>query len=139
MRFLDSFQEGNDTSLYVGPGNTISQTFRTSYNNLSGVRLFVFNPRLGGKKTYILELTDESNNQIRQDTISESNLGWEMQLRYDFRPVDSSKNKNFIIKITYPEENKAIKDHEEILTLLNQNRLGTTEIAKGMEEIIDQV
>src|SRR4030067_2597139 len=93
MRRLDSFQEKNDTNLFIGPGNSLKQTFTAGKDVLAGIRLLVFNPRLGGRAKYKLTLTDEGNNLIWQDLISESNFGWGEGFRYDFKGIANSKNK----------------------------------------------
>jgi hypothetical protein len=101
MRRLDQFQEVNDTTLVVGGNSTVSQTVTPTRNNFSAVRLYVFNPNLGGKALYTISILDEYKNIIRTSKISESNLGWAYSYRYDFIPIPDSKNKTLTVIISY--------------------------------------
>lgn len=138
MRKLDLFAETNDTRLFVGPGNTLKQTFVPQHDRLSGIRLFVFNPKLGGKSLYKLLLIDNEDRIVWQDLISESSLGWEMELRTDFTPFTNSKNKKFTLLISTDKENND-PENTEILSLINKYRLKEAAIPQGMEETIDRV
>src|SRR3989338_2589047 len=117
MRRIDSFQEKQDTTLFIGPGNTLKQTFTVNNDGLAGIRLVVYNPKLGGKSKYKLSLSDENERIIWQDSISESNLGWAEEFRYDFKAIPRSKNKTFTFTVSYEEEIGDYAKDSEILSL----------------------
>lgn len=121
MRKLDIFQEKSDTYLYVASGNELSQTFVSSENNLAGIRFPVFNPRLGGHESYLLKILDDRGNILRSEVISESNMSWGGDFRFDFAPIKGSRSKKFAFSISYTGENS--EDGESVLTL-NQERIG---------------
>lgn len=120
MRRLDTFQNKSDTPLIVGPGNSISQSFMPLHNNLAGIRIIVLNPKLGGNASYVLTVSDENNNTIRQEYIKESNLGWQQIFRYDFVPINDSANKKFLYSISYLGEN----NERDLIYIFNLHRLG---------------
>lgn len=101
MRRLNLFQEHYDNNLFVGPDNILSQSFIPTFDNLAGVRFPIFNPRLGGKENYKVAILDESNNVLRQETVSESNLGWGGDFRYDFLPIVKAKNRKFFFSVSF--------------------------------------
>lgn len=121
MRKLDIFQEISEKHLYVAPGNELSQTFVSTEDKLAGIRFPVYNPRLGGNESYLLNILDDRSNILRTEVISESNLSWGGDLRFDFAPINGSRGKKFAFSISYIGGNK--EDGESVL-LLNQDRIG---------------
>lgn len=110
MRRLDNFQEKNDTVIIAGPGNITGQTFISNKNNLSGIRIFIFNPKLGGKEEYKIKIISGKSQTIREEKVTESNLGWGQLFRYDFDPVSNSKNKTYKIEVEYAGSANINKD-----------------------------
>ena len=105
MRRLDSQQDIANANLIVGPRNCIGQSFSTRRNNIAGIRMLVYNYRLGGKTEYLLSLKDDKDNILQKLTVSESNVGWEYTLRYDFLPVKSDQSINYKFSLCLKEEN----------------------------------
>ena len=139
MRKLDLFQEKNDTQIFSGPEITIAQSFVPTKNNLSGIRLFAFNPMLGGKKTYTFVIKGSEGDVLRTMSVSESNLGWASELRYDFPEIKEAKNKKFYISVIFDSNNPKEPEDTRILSLLNDVRLNQLKTEKGEEETIDRV
>ena len=118
MRFVDQYQGKHDVKLLVSPGNSLSQSFISEKDNLAGIRLFVFNAKLDGKNEYLISIL--KNNQIlRQQTFSESNVGWEMVFRYDFEPIQSQPNDKFLLRIASKNSDETIESN---LNIINQSR-----------------
>ena len=124
MRFVDQYQGKHDVKLLVGPGNGLSQSFISEQNNLAGIRLFVFNAKLGGKKEYLISIS-KNNEILRQQTFSESNVGWEMVFRYVFDPIESQVNDKFILNIDSRDSD--VTDVPK-LTMINQSRTDLNKI-----------
>ncbi|OGG32156.1 hypothetical protein A3I51_00405 [Candidatus Gottesmanbacteria bacterium RIFCSPLOWO2_02_FULL_38_8] len=135
MRRIDSFQEKQDTTLFIGPGNTLKQTFLARADGLAGIRLAVYNPKLGGTSKYKLTLSNEANQIIWQDYILEANLGWAEEFRYDFEAVPESENKLFSLKVSYAEENDNSESDREVLSLVNSYNLEEASIPKESGDI----
>ena len=86
------------------------------------MRFPVYNPRLGGNENYLVAITDDQNNIIVQETVSESNLVWGGDFRYDFAPISNSKDRLYILKVSFTGEN--LDDQMKILPV-NQQRSGS--------------
>ena len=127
MRFIDQFQGKNDQILLVGEANSIGQTFISEKSNLSGIRLYLSNPKLGGSNLFLITIA--KNNQIvRQETFSESNVGWDMTFRFDFEPIISNPRDKFRLNIsTLDSDRQDISD----LTLVNLNRSALRQNSKN--------
>ena len=106
MRRLNLFQEIYDNHVFIGPGNVFAQSFISDFDNLAGVRFPIFNPNLGGKQLYLIRISDANNNVLRQEAVSESNLGWGGDFRYDFPAIPEAKKKTFILSISFSGENE---------------------------------
>lgn len=133
MRRLDIFQENHGNSLIVGPGNTISQTFIPTKNNLAGVRIPVSNPKLGATDEYQMSIVYE-NNILREQTITGANLGWQTTLRYDFPLISDSAGKIYTLSFSYLGKNSA---DEDILTKINTGFWDTQKPDEKTTEIIE--
>ena|SRR3990167_4664073 len=138
MRRLDSFQERTDTAIFAGAGNIISQTFRARNDGLAGIRLVVYNPRLGGQGKYQLILKDEKNRVIWQDFISESSLGWGEEFRYDFLKIEKSKGNIYNLSVKWAEDGKETSDGS-MLDLVNSYNLEEAVIPESMATDADFV
>lgn len=122
MRFLDQFQQINNTKLLVGPKDSVSQTFISKHNNLAGVRLLVSNANLGGNRLYNIVISHDSV-ILRKEVISESNIGWEMVFRFDFKPIPDSFGEKYTLTIASEEPNISVP----ALTTLNKYRAEVTQ------------
>lgn len=136
MRRLDIFQKKADTALFVGPNNTLIQSFTPTKDNIAGIRFPVFNPKLGGQKSYQIVILDDKNQSLRQEIVKESNLGWGQTFRYDFSPVQNSKDKQFKFMIMYLEEDT---QNSEILTKINTSRIESLNLSSISSDIIDSI
>lgn len=136
MRRIDSFQEKSETVLIAGPGNSISQSFYSFHDNFAGIRILVFNPDLGGKQNYKIQIENDQKEIIREEIITGFNLGWNFELRYDFAPITGSKNKYYKFLLSTDSENEFEKDS---LTLLNNNKLGLQDIDSKLMEKLDPI
>ena len=70
MQRIDRFQETNDTRLNVSAGNTLTQSFIASKNNFSGIRVVVYNPKLGGAGSYLFSISDGQNVTVKELAVS---------------------------------------------------------------------
>lgn len=120
MRRLDSYQEIANNKLIVGPNNCIGQSFSTKRNNIAGIRMLLYNFRLGGKTEYLLSVKDDQNNILQKLTVSESNVGWEYTLRYDFPAVITSNSKNYKFSLCLKDEDSdAFRKDGPVVSKLN--------------------
>lgn len=99
MRFIDQFQQIHNEFLLVSANSQIKQTFVATHDNFSGIRVSLSNSNLGGNKLYQISILDNAV-PIRSEEISESNIGWDMTLRYDFKPIEGSKNRVYTLAIS---------------------------------------
>lgn len=134
MRLLDQIQQQKDTKLLIGPENTISQTFVSKYDNLAGIRILFYNFNLGGNKIYQISISD-NNSTLRQETVTESNIGWEMLFRYDFDPIINSSGKIYSVNISSLEQDKSAISliqkfnlHRAKINLSQENDSGNPEV-----------
>lgn len=123
MRRLDSFQDQSDTVLFVGPNSVLSQSFRSLHQNLAGIRLPIYNPRLGGQAAYQISILNPEHQIIRQMVIKESNLGWGEDFRFDFSPIAGSLNQTYTFSVSFSDTDQTDSD---ALTVINRQQLGQT-------------
>lgn len=130
MKELRFYQPFSDTSVFAGASIELRQTFTSTSDNISSLKIRPFNPLLGGSQIYRLALIDEKNKAVRSIDISESNMGWGNLLRWDFSPLPSTQGKQFTLLII---SGKANPD-TAILSSINENRLAGTKIPYTVEE-----
>ena len=135
MQRIDRFQETNDTRLSVSAGNTLTQSFTVSKNNFTGIRVVVYNPKLGGAGSYLFSISDDQNVTVKELTVSESNMGWGEQFRFDFAPIHDSAGKSYALSIV--SQQKDLKDVLLITDMNTSKALNTGQ--KFTEEQIDLV
>jgi hypothetical protein len=133
MNTLDIIQPRNSTTLFLGSGNSLRQTFIPHIEPLSGIRLPLFNPLLGGKKTFLFSISESNGKVIRSAIVSESNLGWGNMFRFDFDPIQNVRGNTLTFEIAPISEEKT---DALLLTQHNQSRIYKTP-SKSTVEVID--
>lgn len=137
MQRLDRFQETNDTKLNVSTGNMLTQSFALSKNNFTGIRVVVYNPKLGGQGSYLFTISDEQNIVVKELTVSESNMGWGEQLRFDFAPINDSAGKSYVFSIV--SQQKDLKDMPLITDMNNSKALNTgKKFTEGQIDLVEK-
>ncbi len=137
MRRLDVVSPFGSETLYVGPGNSLSQSFVPSHDGLFSFRFVVLNPALGGAKRYHLQILDKEKTLLREMSVTQSNLSWGLPIRFDFTPISKSKNQKFYFAIKSPDENKL---EEQGVRNFNEQKLGSSsaEIKPDVREVIEK-
>jgi len=131
MQRLDSFQSYGSSVIYVGNRNTITQTVVPQHDGLVGVRFQVYNPNLGGPRNYFLKILDESGSSLRLMPVTESNLGWGDEFRFDFPPIYPSRGRPFIFEFSsFQSESAGDVADGSLLLKSNENQLWNRDITK---------
>ena len=133
MQRIDRFQETNDTKLNISAGNSLTQSFIASKNNFTGIRVVIYNPKLGAKGSYLFAISDDQNVAVKELTVSESNMGWGEQFRFDFAPIGDSAGKSYVLSIV--SQQKDLNDTPLITDMNNSKAYNTGK--KFTEEQID--
>lgn len=99
MQDLDLYQPVADDGLQVNAVTFVSQSFVAKHPNLTSVRLLSSNNNFQGNSSYEITLSDERENVLRNLLLTDANLGWNAELRFDFAPIPDSYNKKFVVKL----------------------------------------
>lgn len=129
MRFIDQFQQIHNDFLLAAPNSQIRQTFLSTHDNLSGIRVSLSNANLGGNKLYQISIMDNAA-PVRSEEVSESNIGWDMTLRYDFKPIEGSKNRIYALEISSLDKS----DINPAVIWVNERNAGLRETLPAVPE-----
>ena len=99
MRLLDSFQDREETTLLIGPNQALKQSLVVEHNNFAGLRLRLYNPKLGSTDPYLLKIWQQDGVMVLEQLLSGMNIGWGDWVRVDFAPVVSSAGKTFTFSL----------------------------------------
>lgn len=123
MRKLGEYQVVSDGRLILGPGQEVSQELVARSNGLAGVRLLMFNPKLGGEGKYKVSVLDNEGKELVSQTVAESNMSWEEWLRIDFGNLPETEGKELTLVIG----REGVQKGEAVVSTLNRSRLNLTE------------
>ena len=96
---LDIQQPLRDTWVPLSVGKSVSQSFTATNNFVNVVILYFKNPGLGNKGELQFSLQLEDGTSLVERQFSGYNIGDPSDVRFQFEPLLSSKNKKFIIVV----------------------------------------
>lgn len=97
---IDILQNEQNDYLPLSSGQVISQSFTSRHNFLDMVILNLKNPGLINRDEYQFLLKSEDGEKLFEQTFSGFNIGDPGQIRFQFSPIQDSKNKKFIFYLS---------------------------------------
>lgn len=99
----DRLQPGLGATERIYKDVTLSQSFKSTKNNLAGIGLSIKNPYFRNKNNLILTIKDTTGSLLKTTALNGANIEDGSFLILKFDPLTDSKNMNYVFELSAPE------------------------------------